>query len=622
MNIDLTKDNILLICESPNKVKTISQILKSSGYKNINVQASVGHISYIKDTGLYNMGIDINNKFEASYDISPTKIQKVQELKALAKKASLIILATDPDREGEAIAWHLKHFLNIPENKYKRVTYHEITKKAILEALNNPRKIDDDLVEAAKTRQKLDKIVGYRLSPIAKKNTSAISVGRCQSAGLKILTERELEIRNFKPETYYELYLLFEKNSIEYRAKYIGTASNQQERFKSLDILNNICEECKKHKFIVKSIVRQEKTASSKLPFTTSTFQQEVSSKLGISVSTAMSCAQTLFEGIDVNGQHLGLITYIRTDSAEYAPEFLPLLKEHIISNYGKKYFAPVKKAKKKENVQDGHEAIRPVDLSMTPEKLKSYISDKRLIDVYSIIYNRTLASSMSDAVYSETIYTINNGEHLFVLSNKELIFDGFKKVYTYKDSTDDSDDISLIQFEENEVLKKCSLDEVEKQTKAPKRYTEASFIKTLDKLGIGRPSTYATIVNVLLDKKRNYCVLKDKNIVPTELGIELSSFLDKSFSDIINISYTAEMEKDLDLIAQGKLNSIDFLSTFYNTLKEDISHVDKKSKTFIETDKICPECGKKLVVRKSRYGEFLGCSGYPKCKYIEKIKK
>ncbi len=605
------KERILMIVESPNKIKSLKQFLPS----NYIVMASVGHITELNNSGLYNLGIDVKNDFKANFVVSQDKKEIVSKLKEQVKLADKVILASDPDREGEAISWHLKNQLKIADSKYQRITYHEITKSAILKALDNPRKIDEDLVIAAISRQKLDKIVGFRLSGIARKNVNAKSVGRCQSAGLKIIVQREEEIQNFKPETYFDLYLNFTKNNVDFRAKYIGTDKTVIDHLKTKDSCQSVIKDCSSSDYNIINIETKDLLDNPKPPFTTSTFQQEVSKKLGLSVNKAMSCAQKLFEGIDINGQHIALITYIRTDSAEYAPEFIPLLENYVKNTFGNNYYAPVRKAKKSENTQDGHEAIRPVDLSMTPEKLSSLITDELLLKVYTIIYKRTIASSMASAVIGNTDYIINNSNHRFKLTSKELKFDGYKKVYNYKED-DDKEEVVKEIFTIGEKLNNTELEIAEKQTKPPVRFSEASFIKELDKLGIGRPSTYATIVNVLLDEGRGYCSVQDKVIVPTDKGINLSHFLDKSFGDIINIGYTAEMEKDLDLIAKGKLNDIDFLRSFYTKLEDNIHKVEPIES---ETNEICPECGGKLITRKGPYGYFKGCSNYPKCKKKKK---
>lgn len=608
------KNRILFIVESPNKCSTITQILKKLKLTNFIVMASVGHITQLKDSGFLNMGIDVNNNFKGEYVISDNKKDVVKKLKEQVKLASKIYIATDPDREGEAIAWHLKNVLGI--KKYERITYQEITETAIKHALEHTRQIDDNLVSSALTRQKIDKMIGYMLSPISKKCVNAKSVGRCQSAGLKIIVDRELEIQNFKPETYYELFLNFTKNKNNFKAKYVGTNDKKIDKFKTIEECDKVAKECKGNDYIISDVKKVEKQQSPKFSFITSTYQQEVSSKLGISIEKAMQYAQKLFEGINIKGEHVALITYIRTDSTELAPEFVDNLYKYVKNKYGEKYFHTLRKTPKKENSQEGHEAIRPVDLSMTPEKLSSYVDDKDLLKIYTIIYNRTVACAMSDAIISETTYTISNKNNLFEMTSKEQLFDGYKKVYAYKEDKQE-EEIVLECFNKNEKIQNCSLVREEKQTKAPKRYSQSTFIKKLDKLGIGRPSTYATILKTLLDKNRNYCVEKDKVITPTELGIMLSNWLDKYFSNIINIEYTAKLESDLDLIARGKEKDIDFLNTFYYNIDNTIKNSSLEDSCKIK----CPKCGAVMKLRTGKYGKFYGCSNYPKCDGIVKYK-
>lgn len=617
-NIEYIKslDRVLLICESPNKVKTIKHILNQLSINNAVVIASCGHISSIKDCGDFNMGINVND-FSMSLEISNDKRDIVNKLKQQVTVAQLILIGTDGDREGEAIAWSLKKFLKIPDNKYQRIVYHEITKSAIEKALNNPLKIDENLVSAAHTRSKLDKIVGYRLSPIAIKNLGARSVGRCQSAGLKLVVDREKEIQSFKPEKYYEMFLNFRKNKIEFKAKYQGDKEKRfSSKLKSIDECDIIAKECKDNPYYISKCEQKLNTQNAPLPFITSSFQQECASKLGISVKNAMSAAQRLFEGVDIKGEHIAFITYIRTDSTNVSEEFVPKIKDYIISNFGEKYYQGIREPKKNENAQEGHECLRVIDLEMTPEKLASYVSDNILLRVYKLIYNRTIASLMSARKVSETTYTIeNNNLHLFTMSSKEEAFDGWKRVYNVDR---EKEEIIKEKFKEKEELKYTSLERVEKETQPPARYTEASLIKTLDKLGIGRPSTYATIISTLLDEKRNYCKIEDKKMKATDLAIKLVDFLDKYFTEIVNSNYTANLEKELDKISDGKTKDIDFLTDFYKKLDEDINKEEGNNQIV----KKCPNCGATLVIKRSRFGAFLACPNYPKCKYTERLEK
>lgn len=609
----------LMIVESPNKVKTIRELLKGTKYENMVIKASVGHITQIADdkNSYYNTGIYPNDNFKVNYKVAPDKKETVNNLKEQVKLADIVYLCSDPDREGSVIAYHLKKFLNIPDEKCKRATYHEITKSAIIKALDNASDIDMNMAKAGITRAILDKTIGYRLSPIARNEINAKSVGRCQSAGLKLVVDREKEIINFKPETYFELYLNFEKNNNQFKAKYIGTEKENISKLTSKDQCDKIANECKGNDYIISDIVKKELNQNPPVPFTTSTLQQEVSSKLGIGVKDTMSCAQKLFEGLDINGKHIALITYIRTDDPNISPEFIPEIKNYILNNFGNKYYKGMKEIKAAENAQAGHECIRPVDLNITPDYLKQYIKDDKLLKVYDIIYRRTIAALMQPRKISDTQYIINNKQNKFMLSSKEQLFDGWKKIYTYADK--EKDDIIKETFDIKEKLLNTKLEAIEKQTNPPKRYDEASLIKTLDKLGIGRPSTYATIISILLDPNRNYCKVEDKKMVPTDLAIKLIEFMDKYFNDLVDSSYTADLEKSLDKIADGKLKDKIFLTEFYDKLEDDVSKI--KTSSPVITDKICPECGNKLVVRKGKYGNFLGCTGYPKCKYLEKLK-
>lgn len=613
MVIDKNK-RYLMIVESPNKVKTIAEILKSLGYSNIIVKASVGHITKIADSGVYNMGIDPQNNFDIDYKISDDKKEVIYKLKEQANLADHIIIATDGDREGEAIAWALKTFLKISDKKYSRITYHEITKNAIEKAIGNSTQIDDKLVEAAQARSCLDKIVGYRLSPIAHQQINARSVGRCQSAGLKLVVDKEKEILNFKEEKYYELCLNFIKNKIDFKAKYAGDGKQDETKLPNKKACDKIINDCLKHDFIVGNIETKELNQSAPLPFITATYQQEVSAKLGIGVKDSMNYAQKLFEGVDINGKHIALITYIRTDDAAISDDFIPFIKDYIEANFGKKYVGTVKKAKRGATTQAGHEAIRVIDLNMTSKKLESYVSDQRMLKIYDLIYCRTIASLMKSRIVSDTQYLIKNGNYRFLLSSKEEKFDGWKKVYSYTDNKE-KEEIVKEKFAVGEKLKDADLVAIEKTTQPPARYTEASLIKTLDKLGIGRPSTYATIVTTLLDEKRNYCKIDNKKICPTDLALKLINFLDKSFPDIVDYKYTANLETSLDEIAKGKDTRVKFLTNFYSSLEKEINKVTPN----IEVKK-CPACGGNLVVRRGRYGLFLGCSNYPKCNHVEKI--
>lgn len=602
---------VLIIVESPEKSRTITKIFHDEGFNKVVVMATIGHFTCIADgSGYWNTGIHPEENFKIDFELDRGKKDNIKKLKEQISYADKVYICSDGDREGEAIGWSCVKFLKIPKTKYKRATYHEINKRAIFEALENAHDLDENLVNAAHSRSVLDKMVGYRLSPIAKKSVYCKSVGRCQSAGLKLLVEREEEIQNFKAEKYFDLFLFFTKNKTDFKAKYQGTDSTPIKQIKSQEDCDKIYEDCKGNKFIVKTVEFKDKLDNPKLPFCTASFQQEVTSKLNLTTEQAMSCAQQLFES--------GKISYHRTDDTTMSPEFKLELKNYVTKRFGKEYYSEVREGKKDDNAQEGHECLRVLDLELTPEKFSQTNTNELLNKVYKIIYNRTVASSMKPSIISETVYNIYNGKHKFTMTSNELKFDGYKKIYNYKDDEENSDsDLIKETFNKGEELKDCSLESVPKETQPKPRYKEATFLKELQQRGIGRPSTYASIVSTIKSEDRGYCKVENKCLVPTEKGIKLSHFLDDKFSDIINIDYTKEMEKSLDLIANGKLNYLDFLQDFYNKLEESSNKVTELS---VKVDKKCPECGNPLVIRKGKYGKFLGCSNYPKCKHIEKI--
>lgn len=611
----------LVIVESPNKKATIKQFLP----ENYLVEASVGHITKIKDSGLYNLGIDVKGNFDIDFVVDDKKTDVVKKLKELVSRADTVYLAADPDREGEAIAYHLKEQLKIPEKKLKRITFHEITKRAVTEAIDHPGKIDYNLVDAALSRASLDKIVGYRLSPIARNKVGCRSVGRCQSPALKLIVEREEEIVNFKSKKYYEIWLPFTKNKLEYKAQFKGLIKETKNKptIEDKEFADKVLSDCKGYPYIVHKIDSSDRKLSPKPPFTTSTFQQEVSSKLGYSVKTAMSYAQKLFEGLNIGGQHIALVTYLRTDSTSMDPDFKETLKTFIKNNYGDNYLGKEKKEKKSKNQQDGHECFRVIDLTMTPEMLSRYVNDQQLLKVYNLIYCRTIASMMSDAIINDVDFIIKNGEYKFVYSEHAVKFDGFRKVY----ALDDEEISQGLDVCVGEKLDAGKLELLEKKTTPPKRYSEASLIKKLEDLGIGRPSTYATIVNTLLDPSRGYCEESGKSLAPTEKGMKLIHFMNEAFPDIVDYDYSAKMEESLDKISKGDLGRVDYLKDFYSELENQIKGskgvVGEKSQAEM-TDKVCPQCGKPLVKRYGRFGPFLACSGWKfgskGCNYTQKI--
>ena len=610
---DLKSKKLLVIVESPNKIAHIRDYLRKAGYQ-VNVMASVGHIMQLANGGPYaNSGVDPNKDFELNLQVAEDKFKTVQDLKAAVKTADLVYLMSDPDREGEVIAWSLIKFLGIPKTKIRRAVTHEITPKAVVSAIENPIKLNEDLVDAGLTRLALDKIIGFRLSPIAKTYVGAKSVGRCQSVGLKLVVDREKEIQAFVPETYFDLYLNFVKNKTKFKAKFAGNNEiGNIDHLKTQAEVDKVKKNCKGN-FIIEAIKQKEKEESPKPPFCTATFQQEAASKLNLKVKDAMAVAQKLFE--------TGNITYMRTDDTAFAEEFIPVLKSYIENTYGKKAWTQPRVGKKQENAQEGHECLRVTDPSLTPDDYNKFDANSLNQKVYKLIWQRTIAAALPNAKISETQYLIDNNGEKFILVSNEITSLGYREVYSYKDEDQDEDGPVKETFKKGEVLKDCTLEDVKKETKPKPRYTEATLIKTLEKNGCGRPSTYATIVETVLSQTRGYAELQDKAIVPTERGMQLAAFLDRVFNNVINLDYTSEMEKSLDKIAAGKEKKTQFLTEFYNTLENTIKTSSEINASAQTTEKVCPECGAPMVIRRSRFGKlFYGCSKYPQCRGIINI--
>lgn len=602
--MDLKNSNILVIVESPNKVSSVTKYLKAAGYEKVIVSASVGHISSLKDnrTSYKNTGIFPEENFRMNIAISEDKKEIVKKLSDLVKAVDYVFVMTDPDREGEAIAWSLIKFLALKPGKYFRAITHEITPKAIVKAIENPISLNEYLVDAAHARMALDKLVGYSISPVARTYIGAKSVGRCQSAALKLIVDREREILEFIPETYYDLYLDFTKSGNDFKAKYVGTDETPIQHLKSSAEVKLVKHKCNSD-FIIKTIDKKEKQESPKPPFTTVTYQQEIANTLGLKVKDAMSIAQKLFEA--------GRITYMRTDSTDMSKDFLEDLKSYININYGNIFTEP-RKGKKSGTEQDGHECLRVTDITLTPEDYNKKDKNNLNQKVYKIIWQRTIAACLPNARISETNYNIYNNDQKFVFTSNELIYDGYKQIYKNEEQEE-----KLVKetFEVDEVLQNCELDDVKKQTTPPARFTEASLVAKLKDTGIGRPSTYAGIIDTVLSPTRGYAEIIDKKIVPTLRGTQLSEFLDRSFSNIINLSYTKTMEEQLDLIAENKLNKTNFLNTFY---KELVRTIEENTEEVEQEEKICPICGANMQIRRSRFGKlFYGCTQYPNCRGI-----
>ena len=598
----------LVIVESPSKSKTIEKYLGS----DFKVVSSKGHIRDLSTTGQFGLGVDIENGFTPNYVAIKGKTNVIKELKKDVKDSELVYLASDPDREGEAIAWHLKDALGIKDKNYKRVLFHEITKDKVIEAINNPTVIDDNLVHSQETRRILDRIIGFRLSKLLQSKIGAKSAGRVQSVALKLIVDREREIEAFVPEEYWTIttnFGEFESELFKYKNEDIELHSKED----ADKVLGEISDT-----YVVESVEKKEKAKKSKLPFTTSTLQQEASTKLGFAAKKTMSIAQKLYEGIDLGSETVGLITYMRTDSIRLSDQFIGPAMHYIEENYGKNYVGYVKSAKKNDNVQDAHEAIRPTSIMREPTKIKQYLSNDEF-KLYSMIYKRALASLMADAKVNQTTVVFDNNDYKFKTTGSILIFDGYLKVYKDYESSEDK---ILPEFDENGSLVSNDVEASQHFTAPPSRYSEAKLIKEMEELGIGRPSTYAKTIDTI--KERDYVELVDKKFKPTSIGIETTDKLQEFFSDLINVEYTRDMEEDLDKIAEGNAvwNKVleDFYKIFEVRVKDAFSDMEKKAPE--ETGEVCPTCGSPLVVRKGRYGEFVACSNYPGCKYIKKEEK
>ena len=598
----------LVIVESPSKSKTIEKYLG----KDYKVVSSKGHIRDLATSGKYGLGVDIEDGFKPSYVPIKGKGSVIKELKKDVKDSDMVYLASDPDREGEAIAWHLKDALGIKDKNYKRVLFNEITHDKVVDAINHPTVINTDLVKSQETRRILDRIIGFRLSKLLQSKIGAKSAGRVQSVALKLIVDREREIEAFVPEEYWTITAKFK----DYEAslfKYKDDDIELKTKEDADEVLSKISDT-----YEVISVEKKEKTKKSKLPFITSTLQQEASTKLGFPAKKTMSIAQKLYEGIDLGSETVGLISYMRTDSIRLSDEFIGPTMKYIEENYGKNYVGYVKKSTKTENVQDAHEAIRPTSILREPVKVKQYLSNDEF-KLYSLIYKRTLAALMSDAKVNQTTIIFDNNDYKFKASGQIMIFDGYLKVYQDYETSEDK---ILPELSKGE---KCITTDVLSEqhfTKPPARYTEAKLIKEMEDLGIGRPSTYAKTIDTL--KERNYVEMEDKKFKPTTIGIETTDKLQEFFSDLINVEYTRDMEEELDDIAEGSLVWNDVLKKFYDLfeprVKDAFSDMEKKAPE--ETGEVCPECGNPLVKRKGRYGEFVACSNYPECKYIKKEEK
>ncbi len=614
----------LIIVESPAKANTIKKFLGGS----TKVLASMGHI---RDLPKSKLGVNTEKDFEPEYINIRGKGDLIKELKKEAKLAKQVYLATDPDREGEAIAWHLAHILEIPEDSVCRVTFNEITKETVQSSIKKPRKIDMNLTDAQQARRVLDRIVGYKMSPLLwKKVKKGLSAGRVQSVAVKLICDREEEIEKFIPEEYWNItaQLKDKKSKKSFDAKFYGIFDKSNENAKKLEIhsqeeVDSILAKIKDGEYVVKNIAKSEKKKNPAPPFTTSTMQQEASRKLNFTLKKTMSVAQGLYEGVKVPEKGtVGLITYMRTDSTRISDEARAAAKKYIESNYGEKYYEN-RFYKTKQNAQDAHEAIRPTYVELSPDKVKDSLTPDQF-KLYNLIYNRFIASQMATAIYDTTSVDINVNDYIFKANGQTLKFKGFMTLYVEDvDNSKNNDDI--VTLPELEIDQKLDVKKVEPKqsfTEPPARYTEASLVKSLEEKGIGRPSTYSPTITTILE--RRYIQKEKKQLVPTELGKIVNKLLTENFNDIINVEFTAKIEEEFDEIAEGKEYWKDVIREFYGPFSKELARVEKELEHVVLVDEVsdvpCDKCGRMMVYKFGRYGKFLACPGFPECKNAKPI--
>lgn len=611
--------NNLVIVESPAKAKTIAKFLG----KNFKVMASVGHV---RDLPKSQLGVDIENDFSPKYVTIRGKGEITKKLKAEAKKAEAVYLATDPDREGEAISWHIQHLLGLNPEDQVRVEFHEITENVVRDAIQHPRKIDMSLVDAQQARRVLDRIVGYQISPLLwNKIQRGLSAGRVQSVALKIICDRESEIETFVPEEYWTINVILSDGKLEYDAEFFGKEVDGEEQKISIATKEEalkIISSLDRDRYEVILVKTGKKSRNPYPPFITSTLQQEASKKLGFSSKKTMQIAQSLYEGVNIgNGTHVGLITYMRTDSVRLSEEALNSSKKYILDTFGEKYSKKNNfSTKAMKSSQDAHEAIRPTDVFRTPEVLKTYLSADQQ-KLYTIIWKRFVASQMASAKYDTVSATIRNNGFLFKISNSILTFNGYMAVYDYDEETRVTQQIKI---KTGEVLSQQNILPKQHFTKPPARFTEASLIKYLEELRIGRPSTFAQIIGIILS--RSYVVMEQKAFIPTDLGKKVNHILQGYFSSIVNEGFTADLESKLDEIAEGMIPWKDVVKDFYQDFSVDLikanGEIERQKEEVIQTNEICEQCGKKMIIKKGRFGPFLACPGYPECQFTKPILK
>lgn len=609
----------LVIVESPAKAKTIEKYLG----KKYKVKASVGHVI---DLPRSQMGVDVENNYQPKYITIRGKGPILQELKTAAKKAKKVYLAADPDREGEAIAWHLANALSIDADSDCRVVFNEITKDAVIESFKHPRPLNRDLVDAQQARRVLDRLVGYNISPILwKKVKKGLSAGRVQSVALRLIIDRENEIKAFIPEEYWSIEAEFEKGKSRFEAVYYGDKS-EKKKLTSQEDVDAVLKSMKGKQFTVDKVVKKERKRNPSPSFTTSSLQQEAARKLNFRARKTMILAQQLYEGIDLGKKQgtVGLITYMRTDSTRISDSAKAEATGYIEGKYGKEFLSTAQAAKSTKKTQDAHEAIRPTSALRTPDEVKSLLSRDQY-RLYKLIWERFIASQMASAVLDTVAVDLVNQNVLFRANGSQVKFAGFMKVYVEgsDDQIDDKDKL-LPELTEGEKVKAALIDPKQHFTQPPPRYTEARLVKTLEELGIGRPSTYAPTLDTI--QKRGYVQLETKRFVPTELGTIVHELMTEFFPDIINIEFTAQMEKDLDLIEEGQIEWIKLIDRFYGGFEKHVKHADEEmEKIEIKdepTGEDCEKCGSTMVYKLGRYGKFMACSNFPDCRNTKAIVK
>lgn len=603
----------LVIVESPTKAKSITRMLGS----NYKVRATYGHL---RDLPKSKLGVDIEDDFEPKYIKVRGKAKTINALKKEAESVDKVYLATDPDREGEAISWHLQYLLGLDKNELNRVEFHEITKNNVKNAIKNPRKIDQNLVDSQQARRIMDRIVGYEISPILwKRVKSGLSAGRVQSVALKLIVDKQREIDSFVPEEYWTITAKHKESKIEFESEFYGSKSKKM-KISNENGAEKILNRIDKDKFEVFDIQKTKKKRKPQKPYTTSTLQQDASNKLGFSTKYTMSLAQQLFEGIDLGEKgRVGLITYMRTDATRLSNEIIGESLSYIKEKFGEKYVSKGNSySKKSKTSQDAHEAIRPTSIYNDPISVKEYLTDQQY-KLYKLIWTRVVASQMTDYEYLSTSLSFDSNGVIFKTNGQITLFDGFMKVSNAKENEN-----ILPDLKKGDIIKALDIKKDQHFTKPPANYTEASLVKTLEEYGIGRPSTYSSTIASIIS--RNYVEFEQRKILPTKLGIRVNDFLQESFDDIINVEFTAKMEDELDKIAQDEVYWKDVLKSFYEGFEKDLKQVSKDRTDYKVKDKVldekCPKCGHPLAEKHGRNGKFIGCTNFPECDFTKSIIK